>query len=130
MTPSADSLSLWLDSLDSLSLECDGLTRVISALLLRESIDHQVHIGSLEVAAVGTIPHHWWINLPEGFICDYRARMWLGDGPAVPHGFVLPGSGVQYRTERKTQDPSSIALPLGLLSVMAGINLAAYPRLG
>ncbi len=35
----------WLAPLDQLALECDGLTRVVSALLTREGVEHQMHQG-------------------------------------------------------------------------------------
>lgn len=57
-------------------LECDGLTRVISTLMQRDGIHHQVCVGTLTISNVGMIPIHWWIVLSDGRICDYRARMW------------------------------------------------------
>ncbi|CAN7640044.1 hypothetical protein LJR129_004947 [Acidovorax sp. LjRoot129] len=82
--------------LDALPLECDGLTRSLSHLLMREGIEHVIHIGSLEVGGVGHITLHWWIELPTGQICDARARMWLGDDPRVPHGVFEPRDGLRY----------------------------------
>ncbi|MDD2223676.1 MAG: hypothetical protein PHF42_09580 [Pseudomonas sp.] len=65
----------WLAPLDQLALECDGLTRVVSALLTREGVEHQMHQGALETPE-GRIGVHCWIRLPDGAICDFRARMW------------------------------------------------------
>ncbi len=76
--------------LDSLSLECDGLTRVVSTLLQNEGVAHRVKVGSLRVSNVGVIPIHWWITFPDGRICDFRARMWLGTSASVPHGIFTP----------------------------------------
>lgn len=76
----------WLASLDALRLECDGMTRVISALLHRDGIAHSAMLGRLGVCGVGEIPNHYWIQLADGRLIDLRARMWLGDDPRVPHG--------------------------------------------
>ncbi|WP_189691147.1 hypothetical protein [Pseudorhodoferax aquiterrae] len=78
----------WLSALDSLRLECDGMTRVVSALLLRDGIAHVPMCGTLSVAGVGEIPVHHWIELEDGRLIDLRARMWLGEDPRVPHGVV------------------------------------------
>lgn len=45
-----DVLAKWLAPLDQLPLECDGLSRVISALFVRESIAHRVLAGSVAIA--------------------------------------------------------------------------------
>ncbi|PZP98339.1 MAG: hypothetical protein DI587_14940 [Variovorax paradoxus] len=89
--------SLWLASLDVLRLECDGMTRVISALLQRDGIAHRPMAGRLDVEAAGRIEPHYWIELDDGRRIDLRARMWLGDKPGVPHGFVpADAAGVRY----------------------------------
>lgn len=85
-----------LQLLDGLPLECDGLTRALSLLLMREGSKHVIHIGALQVEGVGRIGLHWWIVLPGGQICDARARMWLGEDPRVPHGVFEPRVGLQY----------------------------------
>ena len=84
-----DDLSRWLEQFDPLPLECDGLTRVISTLLQREGIEHHICIGQLDVAGVGATPLHWWIALPDGRICDLRARMWLAGSSEAPHGAFI-----------------------------------------
>ena len=91
-----EALRAWLEPLDALPLECDGMSRVVSALLTRDSICHLVCTGRLEIDGVGVIPRHWWIELGDGVICDWRARMWLGEGASVPHGFFEPRDGVRY----------------------------------
>ena len=78
----------WLNALDALRLECDGMTRVVSALLLRDGIAHTPMCGTLSVTGVGEIPLHHWIELDDGRLIDSRARMWLGGDPRVPHGVV------------------------------------------
>lgn len=85
-----------IELLDGLPLQCDGMTRALSLLLMREGVEHVVHIGAMEVAGVGRIGLHWWIALPGGQICDARARMWLGDDMRVPHGVFEPRVGLIY----------------------------------
>lgn len=79
-------LHAWLAPLSALPLECDGLTRVISTLLAREDIDHRVMIGTLSIEGTGRTPMHWWIELAQGELIDFRARMWLGSEDSIPHG--------------------------------------------
>lgn len=91
-----ETLQTWLAPLDALPLECDGMSRVVSALLTRDSISHQVCTGILEIDGVGAISYHWWVEFGDGAICDWRARMWLGEGSAVPHGVFERAPGVRY----------------------------------
>lgn len=111
--------------LDGLRLECDGMTRVVSTLLARECVAHQGCVGRLEIDGVGSIGLHWWVELPDGSICDLRARMWLGDGPAVPHGAFKAGQGVRYLVGARRQ----VALPPEIFEVLAGQSLDSYPAL-
>jgi len=70
---------------DDLPLECDGLTRVLHTVLTRAHVPHKVMRGSVAVLGTGTgIPLHYWIELSDDKIVDYRARMWLGS--SAPHG--------------------------------------------
>ncbi len=71
-----ETLAERLAQVDALPLECDGLTRVISTLMQRDEIHHQVCVGTLTISNVGMIPIHWWIVLSDGRICNHRARMW------------------------------------------------------
>lgn len=88
----------WLSALDGLRVECDGMTRVVSALLLRDGIVHTPMCSRLSVAGVGEIPYHYWIELEDGRLIDLRARMWLRQDPRVPHG-VLARHQVHARYE-------------------------------
>lgn len=125
---SPDFLASWLNAVDKLPLECDGMTRVVSALLTREDIAHQVNIGRLDVTGQGVIPLHWWISLADGLICDYRARMWLGTDAAVPHGVFHPAGHCRYQSS-EVCPPQAIALPADILSLMSGMDIKTYPRL-
>jgi hypothetical protein len=75
---------LFADYVD-LPLECDGLTRVLSYLLDRNGVAHRVMQGSVSVGKK-TFDPHFWIELLDGHVIDYRARMWFGNKPSVPHG--------------------------------------------
>lgn len=119
----SETLQAWLAPLDTLPLECDGMSRVVSALLRRDSISHLVCAGSLEIGGVGSIALHWWVEVGDGTICDWRARMWLGGGIAVPHGVFEPAPAVRYEAKERfvlDSDPMVFA-------VLAGIALEDYP---
>lgn len=66
------------------------MTRVVTYLLGRAKIDHLVFIGMLTFDGKRVVHPHWWVDLPDGRRIDYRARMWAGDRPEVPHGLFLP----------------------------------------
>jgi hypothetical protein len=91
-----EDLTRWLGQFESLPVECDGMTRLISTLLQREEVEHEICIGQLEVAGVGATPLHWWISFPDGRICDLRARMWLRNSPDAPHGVFTPTKHQTY----------------------------------
>jgi len=123
----------WLGPLDAAPVECDGLSRVISALLLINGLEHTVRVGWLvDTQRLGTDPvsspwltecPHFWIELPSGHIVDFRARMWMG--PDAQHGvFLRHVSRLEYRCSRAA---SFAQLPVQLLSVMCGVNLEAFP---
>lgn len=126
---SIEGLAKGLAQVDALPLECDGLTRVISTLMQREGIPHQVCIGKLSITKVGMIPLHWWIVLPDGLICDYRARMWLGNLPQVPHGLFAPSQDHVYTTSNLV-DLASIKLTEPLFTILVGKPLAEIKLIG
>lgn len=96
MILSNDRLQQWLSPLDGLPLECDGLTRVISTLLTREGIEHRALSGAVTIDGVGRIGFHWWIELADGALCDFRSRMWIGDDERVPHGLFRASPGQHF----------------------------------
>lgn len=114
----------WLAPLDQLALECDGLTRVVSALLTREGVEHQMHQGALETPE-GRIGVHCWIRLPDGAICDFRARMWLGED--APHGIFYPDESIHYgsRGELRIIDLKNSKI----FQFIFGIDINSYPSL-
>lgn len=96
MTTDFAALEAWLRPLDAVPLECDGVSRAIAALLTRDSIPYAMHMGSMAVDDVGKIGMHFWIDLGDGWICDWRARMWLGQDARVPHGVFQPSANAHY----------------------------------
>lgn len=71
-------------------VECDGFTRIAHSVLAEAGITHHCMRGRLvSMSLRGELPLHFWIQLDDGRLIDYRARMWLGDDAAVPHG-VFP----------------------------------------
>lgn len=122
-------LSRWLAPVDGMRVECDGATRVISALLVREGIDHAIEIGALDVAGVGRIPYHWWIRLGQaagGDLIDYRARMWLGLDSRVPHGVFSP-TDVLARFEVQAMEPAEGASHPIIFWALTGMPIEDYP---
>lgn len=119
-------LSEWLEPLDALPLECDGMARVVSILLRREGIDHQVQIGSLEIEDVGHIQLHFWIALDDHYIFDIRARIWLGDHENVPHGLFQANAAQQYLVREQVHMDTSDAL---MFLILTGKSLEDYPTL-
>ena len=91
------------DQYDDLPLECDGLTRVLHTVLARHGVRHDVMTGYVKV--LGTedpktgkstgIPLHYWIQLADGRLMDYRARMWLDD--SAPHGVFWQDRHKKYK---------------------------------
>jgi hypothetical protein len=75
-------LTQLLDEYDSLPLECDGFTRVVTYLLSQAGIEHKVFAGRCRVGTKVVAPH-FWIRSGRWTI-DYRLRMWAGQN--APHG--------------------------------------------
>lgn len=119
----------WLEALDPAPLECDGMTRAISTLLQRDGLPHRVVVGRLEVAGCGVIPLHWWIELPDGRICDLRARMWLGACEAIPHGIAVATAGQHYCVSEELT-PSSLRLSAVVFELLVGKPLQAFATAG
>lgn len=66
-------------------LECDGTVRVLNYALTTAGIKHTVYTGQVVNHKMKkTIPLHYWIELEDGRIVDYKCQMWLG--PTAPNG--------------------------------------------
>ncbi|MCV4078803.1 hypothetical protein OD785_31775 [Pseudomonas aeruginosa] len=82
-----DAISNLLEPYSNAPVECDGFTRIAHSVLTGAGIPHSCMHGQL-VSTSGDeeLPIHFWIELDDGRVIDYRARMWLGDSEGVPHG--------------------------------------------
>jgi len=80
-------------------LECDGATRVFHYVLSKNGIKHRVMVGSVKISNDGIIPYHYWIELPDGNIIDYKSRMWLGE--SAEEGIFKPKKGRYIGRETK-----------------------------
>ena len=108
----ADRVRLLLDKYDVCSVECDGFTRIAHSVLFRHHVPHHVYVGTVTMGDE-TIPLHYWIELPDGTVVDYRLRMWLGD--TAPHGVFPPTATVVYRGTR-----ISLSTPQFLIDILTG----------
>lgn len=120
-----DVLAEWLETLDKAPLECDGLSRSLSTLLQRDGVEHMVFTGALVVAGVGKIAPHWWVMLPDGRICDIRARMWLGPDERVPHGIFSPAEGLIYHVEHE-REPHRIRMSPFIFQMLTKMDMADF----
>lgn len=128
-------IQAWLDPLDSLPVECDGLTRVITALLTLNGVEHRVMGGHLtdvsplndKDASLGPLTGylHWWVELPSGHLIDYRARMWMGE--SAQHGvFIKDPSHFDYLNK----EPANMgSYPIHILSCIVERDLSRHPKL-
>lgn len=121
-----ETIEKWLSPLDAAALECDGLSRVASALLHRERISHKIIVGSLDIDGVGRIPLHFWIAFDDGSVCDFRARMWLGDSQMVPHGVFMPVKGQIYNAR---DIDSNRPLDAFVFHILSGCELSEFASL-
>ncbi len=113
MSISTETIKL-LDKYDAAPLECDGLTRVLHTVLSWEMVPHIVMYGGIHDKLSGKrfYPHYWiafdWLQVPpeQVTIADYRAKMWLGDYPHVPHGVFAAGQypHIHYAGVRQEMD--------------------------
>ena len=87
----------------SIRLECDGLSRVISMLFQKEGIKHNVMVGSFCLNHNNEeykIKTHFWIDMLNEYVCDFRIRMWLDKLDLyTPNGIFIPNDDQIYTVE-------------------------------
>lgn len=108
-----------LSEYDSCPLECDDLTRVLHSVLYRQGIEHTCFVGSItDTSKHKGFSPHFWIELPDSTVIDYRARMWLGNKPEVPHGIFSLNDyhHIAYKGDAVDLEP----LPQTLFDVLTG----------
>ncbi|MBA1280409.1 hypothetical protein [Stutzerimonas stutzeri] len=103
-----------LDSLDTASVECDGMTRLVCTVLTKAGIEHQAYVGSVRIGDAA-IPYHFWVEVGE-LLVDYRARMWMGSSPDIPHGIVPKREVGNFYTGDPVEMP---ALPDAIFALLA-----------
>jgi len=108
----------FLDEFDGCWLECNGMSRLIHWKLAKENIPHRFMVGRI-ASPYGYDGIHFWIQLMDGRVVDYRLRMWLGDRPDVPKGVFAPEEHreiVQYWGEEQDEPvlPDAVAEVLRL----------------
>lgn len=90
-------LSVLLDPLDSAPVECDGMSSLVATLLSKDGVQYQGMAGSIQPAGHSGVIPHFWIEVGD-LVIDYRARMWLGDNPQIPHGvFCKADHALRYQ---------------------------------
>lgn len=107
-SPWHEELGMLLAALDDSPLECDGLTHAVSFVLHEAGIKHRCAIGFVMDADTGNcVAPHVWVELADGWIVDFRLRMWLGDEDRVPHGVFHPASNKTFQFHGEYRDRSS-----------------------
>lgn len=86
-----------LDQIDYTHTECDGFVRLAKAILDKYQVPHQIMMGSVS-SPKDNISLHFWVEI-EGYIADYRAKMWLRNDVDVPHGVFHQPEGYIYNGE-------------------------------
>lgn len=87
----AEELTELFEHYDNEELECDGATRVFAWLLKTKNVPYTIMGGRLEyrdayVDEPYSVEPHYWIELDDGMIIDFKARRWLPGKHGVPHG--------------------------------------------
>ena len=78
-------LTALLSHLEDKPVECDGMSSLVATVLHRNGIEYQGMCGQIVPKHLGSPIPHVWIE-GGGLVVDFRARMWMGDEPSVPHG--------------------------------------------
>ncbi len=84
---------------DTLPGDCGDITRVLHMVLVGAGVKHRVMLGYLLDQRSGEqYAPHLWVELADGRVVDYRARVWLGNKEYVPHGVFRPAlyPGVEH----------------------------------
>lgn len=90
-------------------LECDGMTQVVTYVLKKNLIPHNVKCGVLMRDNERVVAPHFWVELEDGRIIDFRATMWAGRHPHVPNGIFQPKEypRITHHGERIRMNPSA-----------------------
>lgn len=100
---------------DEAPLECDGHTMIISNALVAARIPHERILGTVSGKYNGFCFYpHLWLSL-DGYIIDYRLRMWLKLSygalatDTAPHGiFPANSDEMNYLYEKHQVSPAKL----------------------
>jgi hypothetical protein len=116
-------LEVALLPLADISAECFEMSWVLHEALTRAGYIVTGHSGYVQAAAGDIVAPHFWLSV-DGYIVDFRLRMWLGDEDSVPHGIFKASDaagfdycGEAYAFSRLT-DSELFDLSDGLLGVL------------
>lgn len=109
--------------LADINAECFELSWVLHEALTRTGYIVTGHSGYVKATAGDVVAPHFWLSV-DGYIVDFRLRMWLGDEDFVPHGIFKTSDaagfdycGEAYAFSRLT-DSELFDLSDGLLGVL------------
>lgn len=103
-------------------VECDGFARLAHTALTHAGIEHTCMIGRIKSEdGHRCTPTHLWLELEDGRVIDYRARMWLGNTDCVPNGVFHHSCYKSW-----AYDGQPIELPI-LSPVISKLLLLAIP---
>jgi len=96
-------LEIALLPLADINAECFELSWVLHETLTRAGYIVTGYSGYVKAASGDTVAPHFWLSV-DGYIVDFRLRMWLGDEDSVPHGIfkVSDAAGFDYCGEAYT----------------------------
>lgn len=126
MTEWHKELEVALLTLDDCQVECDGMTWAISHLLGEAGVEHDCMYGFVRNEKnKDIVAPHFWILLNDGWIIDFRLRMWLGDSDTIPHGIFHPGNepNFQYKGD-SVQNSKEMRLRKRVLDIMTDGKLS------
>lgn len=98
------------------SLECDGMTRIVTYLLTKEGVPHKVKCGVVFHKGERVVPLHYWVSLPDGKIIDFKLRMWVSE-PSAPHGIFRPEDHEDYKYVGR---PNPMSVSPFMFNILAG----------
>lgn len=120
---------LALLGLDDCKLECDGMTWVISYLLQKLNIPHTCVSGYVKYDHREKIlAPHFWIELPLGYVCDFRLRMWFGDEDHIPHGIFKANESPAFAYHGQACTPATLTPGLVRVITDGAIDHVDLPR--
>ena len=105
------------------------MTWVISHLMTKFKIPHQCFNGYVKYEQRDKyLAPHYWIQLPLGYICDFRLRMWFGDEDHIPHGMFQPKDAPGFFYKGSPCSPYTLTDSLAQVLTDGAIDFVELPR--